>query len=180
MMLLTLLLSFRLLFAAGLPPDVVQASPAIDLRTLERAVLEFTNQERARQDLPPLAWDSTLAAIAREHSRDMAENGYLSHQNLQGEGPTGRARRHGYDVTKPLGEGRFSIGVAENLGQMPTGNVRGRGYVAPNARSVARALVEAWMESPEHRRNLLGKDHDRLGVGAAFDGTYYLATQNFF
>jgi uncharacterized protein YkwD len=109
----------------------------------------------------------------------MAQNGFFSHTNPAGEDPTARAERHDYPTRKPLGGGAYQVGIAENIAKMPTGNVVGVGYVAPDAESVAQALVQSWMDSPGHRQNILSDKPDRIGVGVAYDGTYYLATQNF-
>lgn len=73
----------------------------------------------------------------------------------------------------------YGYGIAENLGKMPTGNVQGAGYVNDDADSIAKALVDGWMESPGHRENLLEPAYSVIGVGVAYDGTYYYATQNF-
>ncbi|MDD1677476.1 MAG: CAP domain-containing protein, partial [Methanomicrobiales archaeon] len=146
---------------------------------IEQSVFRLTNEERIRYGLSALVWDDALAVVARDHSRDMAENGFFSHTNPAGEDPTARAQRHGYPTRKSLGGGSYQIGIAENIAKMPTGNVVGIGYVAPDAESVARALVQGWMDSPGHRENILAEKIDHLGVGVAFDGTYYLATQNF-
>jgi len=153
--------------AGGIPQDV------------EQAVLRLTNDERIRNGLAPLAWDEHLAEVARDHSTDMAVHQFFSHTNLQGEGPTERADRHGYPVRKDLGGGWYSEGIGENLNMMPTGNVVGIGYVANDAESIARAQVDAWMESPGHRSNILNSEYSRIGVGVAYDGLYYYSTQNF-
>ncbi|MBD3263397.1 hypothetical protein GF374_03390 [Candidatus Woesearchaeota archaeon] len=149
-------------------------------KEIEQAILKYTNAERKKQGLSALSWDSKLADIAREHSLDMANNNFFSHDNLRGEDPTARAIRNGYNVHKELGGGWYSEGIAENIGKMPTGSITGGGYVANNADSIAKAHVDSWMDSPGHRANILEKDYTRLGVGIAFDGTYYVGTQNFY
>jgi len=87
--------------------------------------------------------------------------------------------RHGYSIRKDLGGGWYSEGIGENIGKMPTGNVEGHGYVSNDAESVAKAEVLSWMESPGHRENIVNPDYDKLGVGVAYDGQYYVCTQNF-
>jgi uncharacterized protein YkwD len=159
---------------------LVPTNPSVSYNDIERAVFTFTNQERGRNRLSALAWDDALAKIARDHSKDMAANNFFSHENLAGEDPTDRATRHGYSTRKNLGGGWYSDGIAENIGKMPTGNVIGHGYVSNNAQSVAKAQVESWMDSPGHRSNILNSGYDRLGVGVAFDGSYYYITQDFF
>jgi uncharacterized protein YkwD len=147
---------------------------------IERAVFADTNQERGRNGLSALTWDDALAKIARDHSKDMAANDFFSHENPAGEDPTARAIRHGYTTRKDLGGGWYSDGIAENIGKMPTGNVIGQGYVSNDAQSVAKAQVDSWMDSPGHRSNILNSGYTRLGVGVAYDGTYYYITQDFF
>ena len=148
-------------------------------RAVEQAVLRLTNAERGGNGLAPLSWDEHLAEVARDHSTNMALHDFFSHTNLQGEGPTERAVRHGYPVRKELGGGWYAEGIGENLNMMPTGSVVSIGYVANDAESIARAQVGAWMGSPGHRGNILNGEYTRLGVGVAYDGQYYYSTQNF-
>lgn len=63
---------------------------------------------------------------------------------------------------------------------MPTGNIIGIGYVSHDPDSIATAQVQSWMSSPGHRANILNPQYDRIGVGVAYDGFYYLSTQNFY
>jgi uncharacterized protein YkwD len=152
---------------------------AADPGTIEQTILLYTNQERQQQGLPVLAWDASLAAIARAHSTDMAEHGFFSHTNPAGQDPTARAVAAGYSVRRDLGGLRYSLGIGENIGKMPTGNVVGHGYVNNDPESIARATVQAWMESPGHRENILNAQYARIGIGVAYDGTYYFGTQDF-
>jgi len=146
---------------------------------LERAILEHTNRERALHGLPALEVDDQLAAVARGHSADMAARGYFDHRTPQGRTPSQRAEACGYNIRKRLGGGRFAVGVGENIQKMPTGVVLGIGQVDNDPESVARAQVRSWMKSPGHRRNILSRVYTRLGVGVAYDGTYYFSTQSF-
>jgi uncharacterized protein YkwD len=146
---------------------------------IERLIFKYTNDERKKAGLKELIWDDQLALIAREHSVDMAKNDFFSHTNLSGEDPTERAQRHGYTIRKPIGGGSYMLGIGENISKMPTGNVEGHGYISNDADSVAKAVVESWISSPGHRANILNQGYDRLGVGVAYDGTYYLSTQDF-
>jgi len=147
---------------------------------VEKAILKYTNAERRSNGLSSLKWDSKLATVARDHSLDMVENNYFSHDNLRGEDPTARARRHGYNVHKELAGGWYSDGIAENIGKMPTGDVEGMGYISNDADSIGEAHVESWMDSPGHRANILDSQYVILSVGCAYDGLYYVCTQNFY
>lgn len=109
----------------------------------------------------------------------MVENNFYAHENLRGEFATDRAKRHGYSVYKDLGGGWHFDGIIENIGYMPTGNVEGHGFVGISADQIAEAQVESWMNSPGHRKAILGPNLDKVGIGVAFDGKYYFSTQNF-
>jgi uncharacterized protein YkwD len=120
----------------------------------ERLSLDLANSARAKRGLRTLAWDDGAAAVAEGHSADMADNGFFSHTNLNGEG---------------LGD------------RLDDGGVRYRSAGENIAYGQTSAIFahEGWMNSSGHRKNLLG-DFERLGVGVAFaadDVPYY--TQNF-
>lgn len=167
-------------FINNVTNQVIESTKPPSTEQIEQHILEYTNMERSKNGLKALEWDSRLAEIAREHSQDMAENDFFSHTNLDGEDPTDRAKRHSYPLYKELGGGYYSEGIAENISKMPTGNVVGRGYVSNDAESIATAVVDGWMNSEGHRKNILNSGYDRIGVGVAYDGdTYYLCTQNF-
>ncbi len=152
---------------------------SVDIYEIESKIIYYTNQERKNKSLRELKLDSKLSDIARNHSKDMAENDFFSHTNLKGDGPDERAQKVGYNIKKELGGGSYQIGIGENIGMMPTGNVVGHGYISNNADSIAKAQVKSWMDSPGHRQNILDNSYDLIGVGVAYDGKYYISTQNF-
>ena len=149
------------------------------LKEVELQIFNYTNHEREIRGLNKLRWDEELAKIARKHSQDMQDNDYFSHTNLNGDGPSERAEKYGYDTHKELGGGWYTDGIGENIGMMPTGNVAGHGYVSNNPVSIAYAEVQAWMNSPGHRENILDPEYDKIGVGVSYDGLYYTCTQDF-
>jgi uncharacterized protein YkwD len=149
------------------------------LFAVEKAIVDETNFRRMEHGLSPLMWDEDLSEVAREHSEDMADNGFFSHENLDGESPSMRADRHGLETQKPRGNGVVSVGIGENIHMLPAGHVVGVGYVDRNPHRIASAQVDSWMDSPGHRRNVLSNEYTRIGVGVAHDGTYYFSTQNF-
>jgi len=144
----------------------------------EQVIFEETNKMRRQNGVPPLLLDTSLSDIAREHSQDMADQQFFSHTNLNGEDPTGRAERHGYPTTRTVGS-TIWMGIGENIGKMPTGNVEGMGYIASTPEAVGKAQVQSWMESPGHRENILNPNYVKIGIGTGFDGEYYFSTQDF-
>jgi uncharacterized protein YkwD len=112
---------------------------------MEKEVTELTNAERAEAGCGPVRPDDRLRDAARGHSEDMAEREYFSHTSPEGETPWDRAAEAGYDTPS-----------AENIAQ---------GF------RDAESVVEAWMNSPGHRANILNCDSKATGVGVELDGS---------
>lgn len=145
---------------------------------IETMVFNKVNEERKKQGLQALKSEPKIAEVARLHSLDMANRSYFSHVNPEGEDPTMRAKKRGIETETQKGS-VIMVGIAENIGMMPTGNVEGNGYVS-SSNDVANAMMRGWMNSPGHRANILNVDYNFIGVGVAYNGygTYYL-TQDF-
>jgi uncharacterized protein YkwD len=124
------------------PNQVQPSSVNMTVSEFERRVFELTNLERTSRGLSALTWDDNLAAAARAHSDDLAENNMTGHTGSDGSSPEERARRQGVSVTYS-GE-----------------NVTYRCWTPEEA-------VESWMNSPGHRANILNSGHTHLGVGFA-------------
>ncbi|GAA1463493.1 CAP domain-containing protein [Nocardiopsis exhalans] len=117
------------------------ATPALPEPDERDVVVELVNIERASAGCGPVHVDERLAAAAQDHSQDMAERDYLSHESPEGEGPRERADRHGYPHL-----------VAETV-------ARGQ--------QSAERVVETWMASERHRAIILNCDRVAVGVGEA-------------
>ena len=104
----------------------------------ETTLLKEMNRVRAQHGLGRLRADTRLERAARAHSREMIAGNVFQH------GAFG-ARMARFAVQGTL--------AGENLAW-------GIGY-----RSSARAIVAAWLRSPEHRANLLRPSFTRVGVG---------------
>ena len=140
-------------FAADNGPVRVKA-PGVAAE-IERQVFNLLNAERRSKGLSELEWNDDVAALARLHSRNMADGKFFSHRGSDGSMVDDRADR--------LGLGAWRL-IGENIAYM-------RGYEDPAA-----LAVEKWMESTAHRKNLLGPNWKESAVGVAIteDGTYYM------
>lgn len=157
---------------------------AVDVVLLEKLIHAFVNQERQRAGLPPLAWSSALQQIARGHSRDMAIRHFFSHTDPEGRNFVNRYRRAGFNCATRTGLLTISRG-GENLAwNRPYRSVvrrQGKTVITwKTEEQIAAAVVQIWMESPSHRRNILTRHYRREGIGVAIgaDGKV-LTTQNF-
>lgn len=125
--------------------------PSIDnVKTLEQQVINLVNKHRAANGLAPLACNWELCRVARFKSQDMINKKYFSHQS-----PT-----YGSPFTMMQSFGiRFSAG-GENIAY---------GQRTPQD------VMNAWMNSPGHRNNIMSPIYTQIGVGVAkaSNGTYY-------
>jgi uncharacterized protein YkwD len=118
----------------------------------EQLLLSLTNQDRAKAGLNALVNDAYLAKEARWRAQDMGDKGYFSHQIP----PANK------DVFSYMRSDGYCFSVAgENIG-----------YSTYPDDVVTANLEVAFMNSPSHRANILGK-WAHIGVGAykAADGT---------
>jgi uncharacterized protein YkwD len=114
-----------------------------------QAVACLVNAERTSRGLKPLRRDGDLAQAARRHTVDMTRHAFFSHVNPQGEDLGDRLRAVGY------GHPGDGWRAGENLG-WGTGR-----------RATPASLVDAWLESAAHRRNMLHEVFREIGVGVA-------------
>ncbi|WP_267639490.1 CAP domain-containing protein [Haloarchaeobius amylolyticus] len=149
---------------------------AIDASELERLVHQEINERRTQHGLSTLDRDAGLREIARYHSRDMARNDYFAHTAPDGETMGDRYDRFGYDCRVDRGDGYYATG-AENIYAFRFG---GSG---PSEAALAERVVDGWMNSEGHRRNVLRDYWENEGIGVAVverDGvTTVYVTQNF-
>jgi uncharacterized protein YkwD len=114
---------------------------------LERELLHALNELRASSGLRPLRLCRGLAAAAAYHSGSMAREGYFSHSSADGSRFWERVGRF---YRRPSGWSVYIVG--ENL-------IRGATSMS------AEDVLQGWLSSPPHRRNLLG-DWTEVGFGA--------------
>ena len=113
---------------------------------LPAVVVEMTNEERQQLNAPDLRRNSTLDEAARLKAEHMAENQYFSHYSPAGVSPWHWFNEAGYSYAH----------AGENLAIHFTDSSE---------------VVEAWMDSPTHRANIVNANYTEIGVGTA-RGTY--------
>jgi uncharacterized protein YkwD len=123
---------------------------------LEASVLCLINETRAQHGIRPVHSNGNLRQAGMSHSQDMVSAGYFEHTSPSGRTFIDRISNTGYT----RGARRWLVG--ENL-------VWGSG-----SRSTPQAMVDAWMESPAHRANLLRGRYREVGV-AVVRGTPFSA-----
>jgi len=139
------------------------------IETLEAKIFELTNIEREKRDLKNLKFEERLRIAARQHSEEMLKDNYLSHgsSNILNKTSVQRIYNSGLPILK-VGEN-----VAEDIGNLIPFLLR------KNIDSLAKRIVNGWMESPGHRKNILDPDFTHMGIGSLAEGETLKVTQNF-
>ncbi|MBI4050659.1 MAG: CAP domain-containing protein [Candidatus Doudnabacteria bacterium] len=141
------------------PPPLrsFKSEPAANL--IGSGIVFWTNQYRTENGLPELNENVELNAAALTKAKDMLNRQYFAHVSPTGEDASDLSKAQGYEF----------VLIGENLA---SGNFAGDAD-----------LVQAWMESPGHRENILNTRYQDIGAGVVrgqFEGqTAWLAVQIF-
>ena len=146
--------------ATSTPTEVSKPqNPRADfVAQVEAEVFRLTNKARATNGLPVLGAEPKLREIAWGHSADMLANDYFAHEDESGCSSSCRATSAGYPWRA----------IGENIYMMS-------GYKLTPEKT-AQMIVDGWMNSPGHRKNILGESFTVSGVGVVHDGTSVYVT----
>ncbi|MBS4197333.1 sporulation protein [Bacillus sp. FJAT-49870] len=111
-------------------------------------VIDLTNAERRKQGLSDLKADTQLSGVAQKKSDDMQQKNYFSHTSPTYGSP--------FDMMRDFGVTYKSAG--ENIAQ---------GQQSPQE------VVQAWMNSEGHRKNILNNNFTHIGVGYEQTGKHW-------
>ncbi len=114
----------------------------------ETEVIRLVNEIRQKNGLTPLIQDWQLSRVARYKSQDMRDLGYFSH-------------------ISPIYGSPFNMMKSFGISYKTAGENIAKGYSSP------RAVVDAWMNSPGHRANILNSSYTHIGVGYVASGNYW-------
>jgi hypothetical protein len=110
------------------------------------ALTDGTNSARVTNGMPSLEVNPLLTEAAQEKANDMAANGYFAHTSPAGLTPWHWFENVGYDFTY----------AGENLAV---------------DFSDSQDVITAWLNSPEHRANIMNQNFTQIGIAIA-TGTY--------
>ena len=116
--------------------------------SFEQKVVQLVNDVRKKNGLKALTEDWQLSRVARYKSQDMRDLGYFSH-------------------TSPTYGSPFEMMKSFGIKYRTAGENIARGYQTPEA------VVNAWMNSPGHKANILNSSYTHIGVGYVASGSYW-------
>ncbi|WNS73868.1 CAP domain-containing protein [Bacillus sp. DTU_2020_1000418_1_SI_GHA_SEK_038] len=130
------------------PAKAPTAPASSSVSAFEQKVVELTNQQRAKYGVPALQLDVNLSKVARAKSSDMKAKGYFDHNSPTYGSP--------FDMMKSFGITYRTAGENIAMGQRSPEEV-----------------VNAWMNSEGHRKNILNANFTHIGVGHVAEGNYW-------
>ena len=146
----------------------------LDQSLLSYAIFLETNRERAKYSIPPLSYMPKLSNVALYHSKEMVKNNYLGHNDKNGNGFSKRMRMHNLPKTRLSENCALSFGIEYDskckIRFNGSGNFKKNGKQIPyrTYRSAAKNIVSNLMNSAGHRKNILDKKVNKVGVGVVF------------
>ncbi|WP_020470135.1 CAP domain-containing protein [Zavarzinella formosa] len=135
-----LLIMFLLAGSVG----IVQADekpPELKISDEEQAIVDATNAERKKAELPLLKPNAKLFAAARSHAANMAKQDMLEH-TLDEKSTGDRVKALGYKFAR----------IGENIARN---------------QNTPKEVLEGWMNSEDHKENILTKEYTEIGVAIA-------------
>lgn len=131
------------------PGDIIKIpSKNSKVEEYENEVIRLVNEIRVSNGLSEFKTDWELSRVARYKSQDMKDNNYFSHTSPVYGSP--------FDMIKNFGLSYRTAG--ENIA---------KGQRTP------KDVVNAWMNSSGHRKNILNSSFKKIGVGYVEGGNYW-------
>ncbi len=132
------------------PGDKVTIPLLSDVKNIESQVVALVNKERTSRGMTALSHNWQVSRVARYKSADMRDKNYFSHTSPTYGSP--------FDMMKKF-DIKYST-AGENIA---------KGQKTPEA------VMNAWMNSEGHRKNILSANFSEIGVGYETDarGTTY-------
>lgn len=129
------------------------------MRTAEARILRDVNRIRVRNGRRPLRLDRRILQVARARSSDMAARRYFAHVEPDGDNARRILRRRHIRVSE----------VTENIGHT----------IGLTLRQGSKRMATWWYHSAPHRRQMLARDVNYVGIGIARRGGRFTYTAIF-
>ena len=126
-------------------------SPRLDIETAENELVALINEERLKMGLAPLKIWKELTRCARNHSQNMADGATsFGHDGFE---------KRAKEIKQHARYKKFGENVAYSY----------------NKKDPLKTAVKGWMNSPPHKKTILGA-YEETGIGIAYskDGSFYV------
>lgn len=141
---------------SGSSSSPTESGGPVSAEQVEASSVAMINSERGGAGLGQLWFDPVLSEVARQYSREMRDQGFVSHYDQHGVAVDGRLRSAGVRFVK----------AGENIAAVETADPAGDAH-------------RGFMASAPHRANILAGDYTSVGVGVASVGDKFWITEIF-
>ena len=128
---------------------------------VEQLIYSKVNEQRAANGLSQLSYSNTMQKYARIKSKDMGDNNYFDHKDLNGNLITVKMHNDGVNYNAWAENIAYISGVSD-------------------ANALANQFMTNWMNSEGHRKNILSTNVNSIGIGVYKIGNKVYATQEFY
>ena len=128
---------------------------------VEQLIYSKVNEQRAANGLSQLSYNDTMQKYARIKSKDMGDNNYFDHKDLNGNLITVKMKNDGVSYNAWAENIAYISGVSD-------------------ANALANQFMTNWMNSEGHRKNILSTNVNSIGIGVYKIGNKVYATQEFY
>ncbi|MGH2898426.1 MAG: CAP domain-containing protein [Solirubrobacteraceae bacterium] len=135
--------------AASRCDDATLIPDATNIDRVETATLCLLNDERRRRGRARLTSESQLTKAAQRFSASMVRHGFFDHVSPSGSTLNSRVRGGTRYLRGPVRRWSLGENIAWGSGELAT----------------AREIVDSWMHSSGHRRNILDRRFRHIGIG---------------
>ncbi len=149
-----------------------------DFDRINQVVFHLTNEIRVKNNLNPLEYSPELEKSAFMHATDMVKDNFFNHINIKDSRkrtPNDRARL--CNISNPFLAENLIEGYGLQYTSYEPVYLRGKGMFSKSPEgelikahtylSFAEEQLKRWMDSKEHRKNILSKDALQIGCGTA-------------
>ena len=128
---------------------------------VEQLIYNKVNEERSKNGVSTLSYNTTMEKYARIKSQDMGDNNYFDHKDLNGNLITAKMQNYGVTYSAWGANIAYISGISD-------------------ANALAEKFMTNWMNSQGHRANILSTNFNSIGIGVYKIGNKVYATQEFY
>ena len=128
---------------------------------VEQLIYNKVNEERSKNGVSTLSYNTIMEKYARIKSQDMGDNNYFDHKDLNGNLITAKMQNDGVTYSAWGENIAYISGISD-------------------ANVLAEKFMTNWMNSQGHRDNILSTNFNSIGIGVYKIGNKVYATQEFY
>lgn len=132
----------------------------VNVDRVEYYVESLVNYRREQYNKNPLNHSRKLSDVSNYNTRLMLNNDYVSHTDINGDDPIDRVKKYNIDKCSNYGENLIKTAYNKKINSDRYNKPK---YINEED-ELARSIVNGWMNSTGHRKNILKNDWKYYGT----------------